>query len=106
MSEEPQNKRLMPPERARAIDHDVRGHLATATRGISPVDVAAALVDWAGHLALSPAKIMSLAETVALNAAELAAMSGRAIKKDAEGLPMITDRRMRSDAWQHKTNTI
>ena len=100
MSEEPQNKRLLPPEKARAIDHDVRGHLATATRGISPVDVATALVDWAGHLALSPGKLLSLAETAALNTAELAAMSGRALRKDAEALPMITDRRMRSDAWQ------
>ena len=100
MSDKIKNKRLLPPETAREIDQQVRGALATATRGVSPVDVATALIDWAGHLALSPAKLLSLAESAALNTAELAAMAGRAAQQAGNGLPPVTDRRMRGEAWQ------
>ena len=67
MSDEADKKRLLPPEKAREIDHQLRSQVATATRGVSPVDVAAAVVDWAGHLVLSPGKLLSLAESVARN---------------------------------------
>ena len=44
MTDEDAKKRLLPPEKAREIDHQLRGQLAAATRGVSPVDVAAAVV--------------------------------------------------------------
>ena len=100
MSEENEKKRLLPPDRARNIDHQLRGQLAVATRGVSPVDVAAAVVDWAGHLALSPGKLLSLAESLARNGVELAKIGTGAMKPDADGLPAIVDRRMLSEDWQ------
>jgi len=92
--------RLLPPEKARAIDHELRGNLAMATRGMSPVDILAAVVDWAGHLALSPGKLLSLAETTARNGAELARISGQAIRKQTDEMPPIADRRMLGEDWQ------
>ena len=50
MSDEDDKKRLLPPEKAREIDHQLRGKVALATRGMSPVDIAAAVVDWALRL--------------------------------------------------------
>jgi polyhydroxyalkanoate synthase len=100
MSEEDEKKRLLPPDKARDIDHKLRGQLAVATRGVSPVDVAAAVVDWAGHLALSPGKLFSLAESLARNGVELAKIGTGAMKPGNGGLPPIVDRRMLSEDWQ------
>jgi polyhydroxyalkanoate synthase len=100
MSDETESKRLLPPAKAREIDHQLRGQVAVATRGVSPVDVAAAVVDWAGHLVLSPGKLLSLAESMARNGVELAKITGKAVKKDTEDLPAIMDRRMLSEDWQ------
>ena len=100
MTDEDEKKRLLPPDKAREFDHQLRGQVAVATRGLSPVDVAAAVVDWAGHLVLSPGKLLSLAESVARNGLELAKINSKAVKKDTEDLPAIMDRRMLSEDWQ------
>ena len=100
MSEEDEKKRLLPPDKAREIDHQLRGQLAAATRGMSPVDIAAAVVDWAGHLVLSPGKLLSLAESLARNGVELAKINGKAMRPNGEDLPQIADRRMMSEDWQ------
>jgi len=92
--------RLLPPETAKRIDHELRGVVAGATRGISPVDLAVALIDWSGHLALSPGKLLSLFETAARNAAEIVADSGRSLAGKHGDQPPLTNRRMQSDAWQ------
>ena len=100
MSDEDDKKRLLPPEKAREIDHQLRGKVALATRGMSPVDIAAAVVDWAGHLVLSPGKLLSLAESMARDGVELAKINSKAVRKDTEDLPPIMDRRMLSEDWQ------
>ena len=100
MSDEAEKKRLLPPDKARDIDHHLRGQIAAATRGVSPVDVAAAVVDWAGHLVLSPGKLLSLAESAARNGVELAKITGTAIRHNGDALPQIVDRRMMTEDWQ------
>jgi polyhydroxyalkanoate synthase len=100
MTDEDAKKRLLPPDKAREIDHQLRGQLAVATRGVSPVDVATAVVDWAGHLVLSPGKLLSLAETVARNSVELAKIGTKVAAPDANNLPAIVDRRMMTEDWQ------
>jgi polyhydroxyalkanoate synthase len=100
MSDQADKKRLLPPEKAREIDHQLRSQVATATRGVSPVDVAAAVVDWAGHLVLSPGKLLSLAESVARNGVELAKIGTKLGQPDTDNLPAIVDRRMLSEDWQ------
>ena len=98
MTEESGNKRLLSPDAAREIDDALRGQVATLTRGLSPIDVATAIIDWAGHLALSPAKVLTLAESFVRNGVELGELNGRAMRQDE--LPPVTDRRMRGDKWQ------
>lgn len=98
MTEESGKKRLLSPETARSIDNELRGQVATLTRGLSPVDVATALIDWCGHLALSPAKMLSLTESAVRNGIELSELNGKAIRQD--DLPPVADRRMRGDEWQ------
>jgi len=98
MTEESGKKRLLSPETARNIDNELRGKVATLTRGLSPVDVATALIDWCGHLALSPAKMLSLTESAVRNGIELSELNGKAMRQD--DLPPVSDRRMRGDEWQ------
>jgi polyhydroxyalkanoate synthase len=98
MTEDSGKKRLLSPDAARNIDKELRSQVATLTRGLSPVDVATAVVDWAGHLALSPAKLLSLVESAVRNAIELGELNGKALRQDE--LPPVADRRMRSDLWQ------
>ncbi len=92
--------RLLPPEVAKRVDHQIRGRVAGATRGVSPVDLAAALIDWAGHLALSPGKLLSLAESAARNAAEVVAANASSMAGNTEAMAPLENRRMRSEAWQ------
>ena len=98
MTEESGKKRLLSPETARNFDDELRGQLATVTRGLSPVDVATACIDWFGHLALSPAKLLSLAESAVRNGIEFGELHGKAVRQDE--LPPVADRRMRGDEWQ------
>ena len=98
MSEESASKRLLTHETARNIDHEVRGQVASLTRGLSPVDVSTAVLDWAGHLALSPAKLLSLAESAVRNGIELGELNGKALRQD--GVPPVADRRMQGELWQ------
>ena len=70
MTEETGKKRLLSPETAHTFDQELRGQVATLTRGLSPVDVATAILDWSGHLALSPAKLLSLAESAVRNGSD------------------------------------
>ena len=100
MTEESGKTRLLPAETARNIDHEFRNQVAVLTKGLSPVDVAAAVVDWFGHLVLSPGKMLSLAESVVRNGVELGEINSKAIRNDNDDLPPIDDRRMRSDEWQ------
>ena len=98
MTEESGNTRLLSTDVARDIDDALRGQVATLTRGLSPIDVATAVIDWAGHLALSPAKVLTLAESFIRNGVELGELNGRAMRQDE--LPPVADRRMRGDKWQ------
>jgi len=100
MTEESAKTRLLPAETARNIDHEFRSQVGVLTKGLSPVDVAAAAVDWFGHLVLSPGKLLSLAESVIRNGVELGEINNKAIRNDTDDLPPIDDRRMRSDEWQ------
>ena len=100
MDDTSQPKRLLPPETAKRIDHQVRGRVADVTQGISPVDLAAAAIDWAGHLALSPGKLLSLAESAARNTAELVAAGASSMAGNTETMTPLENRRMRSEAWQ------
>ena len=93
-------ERLIPDKAARGVDHKLRQQLARVTRGLSPIDIAAAVMDWAGHMALSPGKVLSLAESVVRNGIELGTINARSILRVEDGVAPVADRRMQGDAWQ------
>jgi polyhydroxyalkanoate synthase len=93
-------KRLVPDAATKSVDHKLRQEVARLTRGLSPIDIAAAVMDWAGHMALSPGKVMSLAESVVRNGIELGSINGRAMLRAEEGVEPVADRRMQGEGWQ------
>lgn len=71
------------------LDNYVHSQLAQLTMGLSPASMAAACLDWLGHLAVSPGKQQALAM--------------HAVRSDAEGAgiePQTTDRRFAASEWQ------
>ncbi|HKL64280.1 MAG TPA: alpha/beta fold hydrolase [Woeseiaceae bacterium] len=86
---------------AEKMDREVRSLIARATRGMSPVELSLAYLDWLTHLALSPGKVGLLSQsflrkTLQLGLYNVKAMFGRGGEPPAR----ITDRRMQGDAWQ------
>lgn len=92
--------RLISPEAAKSIDHALRRRIAAATMGMSPIDLGVAAADWAGHLALSPGKILSLAESAARRSLEVSRVNWAALRGKKDALPAMADRRMQSERWQ------
>ena len=100
MTEGKQQKRLIPNEAARVVDQKLRQQVARITRGLSPIDIAAAVFDWAGHMVLSPGKVLSLAESAVRNGVELGSINKQSMLRADDGVVPVTDRRMQSEAWQ------
>jgi polyhydroxyalkanoate synthase len=100
MTEGKQQKRLIPDEAARNVDQKLRQQVARVTRGLSPIDIAAAVMDWAGHMALSPGKLLSLAESAVRNGVELGKINARSMLRAEDGADPVADRRMQAEEWQ------
>lgn len=86
---------------AQNIDRELRSIIAAATRGLSPVAMLSAYVDWLGHLLLSPGKIALLMQSlmrksIALGLYNVATLLGSEVRPPVAAL----ERRMQSDEWQ------
>src|SRR5215213_4312125 len=87
-----------------ALDHAAHASLARLTGGLSPAAVAAAYMDWAVHLAISPGKQVELAAKAARKWARLAqfasssATGGGTCEPCIEPLPQ--DKRFAGAEWQ------
>jgi len=80
----------------------LRATLARMTNGISPVALAGAYVDWAGHLALSPGKQAELAQNATRQLWRFWLAAGRGLADQrAEPLiePMANDKRFQDKDW-------
>ncbi len=100
MTEDAQRKRLIPDKATKKIDQKLRQQLAGVTRGLSPIDIAAAVMDWAGHMALSPGKMLSLAESAVRNGIELGNINASSMLRSEDGVAPVADRRMQAEEWQ------
>ena len=49
---------------AQTIDSELRSIIASATRGMSPIAILSAYVDWLGHLVVSPGKLLLLQQSL------------------------------------------
>jgi polyhydroxyalkanoate synthase len=86
---------------AEHMDHSLRAMLAQMSRGMSPLDLALAYLDWASHLAISPGKRLLLAQSLLNKLRELGAYSLTSLlDKEAAGPASGIERRMSSEAWQ------
>jgi len=86
---------------ARSLDRELRSIIAGATRGLSPVAILSAYVDWLGHLGVSPGKLLLLQQSlvkksIALGLFNLASFLGSDVQPPVAAL----ERRMQSDEWQ------
>ena len=82
-------KPLESPPALRDLDNLVHSQLARLTMGLSPASMAAACLDWLGHLAVSPGKQQALAMHAVRDAA-----AGTAIE------PQARDRRFDAPEWR------
>jgi polyhydroxyalkanoate synthase len=85
------------------LDRTVRGQVAQMTGGLSLSAFTAAWLDWATHLALSPARQMELQQKALGRAVDnssfaLRAMGGEAVSP-TEGLDGAADKRFDDPAW-------
>ena len=55
-----EDSRWLDAANAETMDKELRSFLAQATRGMSPIESVTAVVDWLGHLAISPGKIAGI----------------------------------------------
>jgi len=86
---------------ARHLDRELRAAVARASRGMSPVELGLAYMDWVAHLALSPGRQALLLQSF-VN--KLAGIGGYALRSlfDAEAPApgARLERRVSSKAWQ------
>ncbi len=88
---------------ATRLDNTVRGKVASITRGMSPVSMATACVDWAMHLAMSPGKQMQLLTSGVGKLGRFGRYAAQSlVDKNAEPAAVVPahDRRFNDEAWQ------
>jgi polyhydroxyalkanoate synthase len=83
------------------VDREFRTMLAQASKGMSPIELSLATMDWISHLSISPGKRLQLAQSFAGKLHQLGIYSVESLfKKDAKGPASAIERRMSGDAWQ------
>ncbi len=83
------------------FDARVRAAIAGATRGLSPMAIIEAYVDWLGHLALSPGKVATLSKSAVSKALALGLYgASQALGASAPALAAADDPRLTGERWQ------
>ena len=92
---------LMDEPGAHYMDQKFRAALAKASKGMSPIDMGLAYLDWVSHLSISPGKRLLLAQSFINKLAALGVFGITSLlNKDAEGPASKIERRMSGEAWQ------
>ncbi len=82
------------------LDQHVHATIAQLTNSLSPHTMAMAMIDWAGHLAVSPGKQLELLKLAATEAAALQAAQLSMLNEGPDFVaPWSTDRRFKEEAW-------
>lgn len=88
-------------DNARTFDNEVRAAIARVTRGMSPVELGLAYLDWLAHLSLSPGKLALLTQSLFRKLAQLGLYNVKALfGRGTEPPATLSERRMQSEAWQ------
>ena len=83
------------------MDQAFRAALSRASRGMSPIDLGLAYLDWMSHLAISPGKRMLLAQSFVNKLSRLGVFSiASLLDKEAKGPAVKLERRVSGEAWQ------
>jgi len=95
-----EDQRWLDPGQAETMDKELRSFLAQATRGMSPIETLTAVVDWLGHLAISPGKLLMLSESLIRKAVQLGVFGLTAGFGKTDSSNVVNDRRMQGEEWQ------
>ncbi len=83
------------------MDREFRTALATITKGMSPVELGLATLDWISHLAISPGKRLQLTQSLLSKLRDTGVYGVESLfNKAAEGPASQIERRMSGEAWQ------
>ncbi len=83
------------------MDNEFRATVARAFKGMSPIEISMAYLDWLSHLAISPGKQFQLAQSFVKKGAQLGMYSAAAmLKQSIEGPASNLERRVSSENWQ------
>ena len=95
-----EDSRWLDAANAETMDRELRSLLAQATKGMSPIESVTAVVDWLGHLAISPGKMLALTESLVRKAVQLGVFGVQAGLGNADASRSTSDRRMQGEEWQ------
>jgi polyhydroxyalkanoate synthase len=83
------------------MDNEFKATVARAFKGMSPIEISMAYLDWLSHLAISPGKQFQLAQSFVKKGAQLGLYSAAAmLKQSIEGPASHLERRVSSENWQ------
>ncbi|MCP5092762.1 MAG: alpha/beta fold hydrolase [Gammaproteobacteria bacterium] len=86
---------------AQSVDRELRSTIASITKGMSPMAILSAYVDWLGHLAISPGKLLLLQQSLVKKTIALGLFNvGSFLGSEVQAPVAVLERRMQSDAWQ------
>src|SRR5210317_1019829 len=86
---------------AERLDHEFKAALARACKGMSPIEIGLAYLDWLNHLAISPGKQLQLAQSFIRKAVQLGVYgAGALFNPSMRGPASQLERRVSSENWQ------
>jgi polyhydroxyalkanoate synthase len=92
---------LINDESVSRIDHEFKAALSNACKGMSPIEIGMAYMDWLSHLAISPGRQLRLAQSFLKKGVHLGLYGVSALfKKSIEGPASKLERRVSSENWQ------
>lgn len=85
---------------AAIMDREFRTLLAQMTKGMSPLELSLATLDWISHLAISPGKRLQLTQSFFSKLGKLGVYGLQSlVRKDTTGPASALERRLSSDDW-------
>jgi polyhydroxyalkanoate synthase len=83
------------------MDNEFKAALSKVFKGMSPIEISLAYLDWLNHLAISPGKQLQLVQSLVLKAMKLGYYGVAALfRPAAEGPASQLERRVSSENWQ------
>ena len=88
-------------DRAKALDAKRMARIAKLTRGMSPIEIGLAYLDWLSHLSVSPGKMFRLVQSMQQKWLQMGVMNATAVvQTSAAILQHLRDGKPLSELWQ------